>query len=276
MNNIDFSKYKRFFAFGCSFTDYWWPTWANIIAQEIPNHYIYARPGAGNHYIYQAVIEAHTYHKFTNDDLVIVMFTNVSRDDKFVKSRGWITPGNLYHQGEYDMDFVNKYLCNDGYLMRDLALVQGIDIVLNSIGCDYDLLSMIPFDSESSDNKRMTDVGYIFEFYKAVIEKIKPSVFDIVFNNDWNSKPHRPRYKVGWQKDHYVDNHPTPAEHLQYLKLIYPNLQLSQQTLDFVDQFNNLVLADNYRQELSHNNYPKNIFHRLGESLACEEIVTHP
>ena len=33
---LDKKKYKRFFAFGCSYTEYFWPTWPDIIGQEIP------------------------------------------------------------------------------------------------------------------------------------------------------------------------------------------------------------------------------------------------
>ena len=52
-NNLDPSKYKRFFAIGCSFTEWFWPTWANIIAEEHPHLEFksYAKPGAGNLYI---------------------------------------------------------------------------------------------------------------------------------------------------------------------------------------------------------------------------------
>ena len=32
---FDWTKYKRFFTFGCSFTCYMWPTWADIISKEM-------------------------------------------------------------------------------------------------------------------------------------------------------------------------------------------------------------------------------------------------
>jgi hypothetical protein len=35
--NIDFFKYKRFFAFGCSFTKYHCPSWSDLISKEMPN-----------------------------------------------------------------------------------------------------------------------------------------------------------------------------------------------------------------------------------------------
>ena len=56
MNNIDIKKYKRFFAFGCSFTRYEWITWADIIAYHIKESYNYGRSGGGNSYIFYSLV----------------------------------------------------------------------------------------------------------------------------------------------------------------------------------------------------------------------------
>ena len=98
---IDFKKYKRFFAFGCSMTSYGWPTWADIIAQEIPEYYNYAQSGGGNLFISCQVTEASLRHKFTDTDLVMVMWSSVAREDRHVNGN-WLTPGNIYTQNYYD------------------------------------------------------------------------------------------------------------------------------------------------------------------------------
>lgn len=243
---MDFKKYKRFFAFGCSFTQYYWPTWADIIGKEFIEYKNYGQIGAGNFFIYQSLIEAIIKHKIDKNDLVMVMFSNVSREDRFTKNRGWITPGNLYFQTEYDTVFLKKYLCDHGYLMRDLNLVTGCKLVLDNVGCDYKLMSMISFDSKRSDGAKMSDIDYLLSFYNSTLEAIEPSVFDTVFNGDWNSKPIRPTYYVPWQKEKYADGHPTPSEHLDYLQTIFPTAEFSQSTLDYVTAFNNQVLLDNF------------------------------
>ena len=245
-SSIDFKKYKRFFAFGCSFTNYSWPTWANIIAKEIPDHYIYAKPGAGNFYIFQSLMEAILKHKISKDDLVMIMFSNVTREDRFIKKRGWITPGNLYFQNEYDEKFLRRYLCDHGYLMRDLNLVSGCKLSLNSIGCDYKLMSMVPFDSKQSDSSKMSNINYLLKFYNDILTTLEPNVLDTVFNGDWNTRSPRPSYRVHWQKENYVDNHPTPSEHLEYLQTIMPNIEFSKETLNFVTEVNQQVLSKDF------------------------------
>lgn len=261
MKNIDFAKYSRFFAFGCSFTNYNWLTWANILAKEMPQHHIYAQPGAGNFFIFQSLMEAVIQHDINQNDLVMIMFSNITREDRFVKHKGWITPGNLYHQNEYDEQFLKKYLCHHGYLMRDLNLLAGCKLALEKIGCDYELMSMVPFDSESSDGKKIDGVEYILHFYADILADLKPSVLDVVFNNDWESRPIRPCYNVPWQKEKYRDNHPTPLEHLLYLKSIYADLKLSQTTVECVMEMEQQVLSSNYQKDID---FLGNNRHRLG------------
>lgn len=246
MDTIDFSKYKRFFAFGCSFTQYHWPTWADIIAKKINKSYNYGRCAAGNFFIFQALMEAIVKHKINKNDLVIIMFSNVTREDRFTKKRGWITSGNLYFQDEYDEKFIEKYLCDHGYLMRDLNLVHGCKLALDSIGCDYKFMSMVPFDSKQSDSIRMSEIDYLLKFYKTTLDIVEPSVFDTVFNNDWNTRQPRPEYHVSWQKEKYIDNHPTPAEHLEYLQTIMPDIKFDEIILKFVEESNQLVLSKEF------------------------------
>ena len=50
--HIDFNKYKRVFAFGCSFTNYIYPTWADLIMHEMPSAecYNFGKAGGGQNH----------------------------------------------------------------------------------------------------------------------------------------------------------------------------------------------------------------------------------
>ena len=57
----EFKKYKRLFAFGCSFTCYIYPTWADIIYQSLNEDcefYNCGRSGGGNLFISHRITEA--------------------------------------------------------------------------------------------------------------------------------------------------------------------------------------------------------------------------
>jgi hypothetical protein len=247
---MDLKKYKRLFAFGCSFTSYFWPTWADLLKKEIPNTYIYAKIGAGNFFIYQAVAEAILKYNIDKDDLVMVMFSNVTREDRYTREQGWITPGNLFYQDMYDKEFLSKFFCEKGYLMRDLSLVMGIDAMLQHTKAEYHLMSIVPFDSLKSDQNRIKNVDDVLLLYKSILDKIKPSMFDVVFNGDWNNRKKRPKYRTHWAEGLYTDNHPTPEEHIEFLQATFPNINLQDNTISLAKEYTDQLLKCDTHQKI--------------------------
>ena len=212
-----FSEYKRFFAFGCSLTKYNWPTWADIIATEVPEYYNYAQSGGGNLFIANSIVEANLTHKFTEDDLIIVMWSSVSREDRY-KDRRWETPGNIYTQSVIDMEFVYKWADTRFYLLRDLGLVELTRHYLASLPCDSEMLAMCKFDEVSWQLKlKPGPMDDILQFYRDTINSVRPNIVDTVYDGRWPQTPIK-----GWGgKGQSVDYHPTPLGHLKYLKEFY-------------------------------------------------------
>ena len=67
------SIFKRFFAFGCSYTSYGWPTWANLLSLNFDEYHNWALAGLGNRAIAERVAEANARYKFDKDDLVVFL-----------------------------------------------------------------------------------------------------------------------------------------------------------------------------------------------------------
>lgn len=231
---IEFKKYKRFFAFGCSMTDYWWPTWADIIGKEFSEYYNFGRSGAGNTFIALQIAEAHQRYKFTEDDLVIVMWTSTTREDRYVK-RYWHTPGNIYTQDYYDTDYIRKYSDVRGYLIRDLGLIRLTLGMLKSISCDFYMLNMSPFVKSPShygdynvDNptEGLDDVVAI---YQSTIDYISPDLLSVSCNGKW------PQVPIAHSKTQKTDYHPTPTTHLDYVQRVFPQIELSKNTIDWIE-----------------------------------------
>jgi hypothetical protein len=240
---MDLKKYKRAFFFGCSFTHYYWPTWAELLSREITETHVYAQVGAGNFYIYQALVEATVKYNIGPNDLVMVMLSNATREDRYTRREGWITPGNLFFQDRYNKDFLDKFFCEKGYLMRDLSLAEGMMRILDNTGADNYVMSIVPLDSLSSDSTKMNGVDDVVNFYSNTLSRIKPNVLDTVFNGDWNSKTQRPKYTTHWASGIYTDNHPTPLEHLEYLENVFPTLMLSNATREYAETSTNELLS---------------------------------
>lgn len=231
-----FSQYKRFFAFGCSLTNYFWPTWADIISQEIPEYYNYGQSGGGNLFIANSIVEANLTHKFNEDDLVMVMWSSVSREDRY-KGGWWETPGNIYTQNIIDMQFVYKWADDRFYLMRDLAFVEQIRAYLDSLPCDSDMFKMVEFEEvKMYDNKRKVDkLDDILSTYNQTLLSVKPAIVDVVYNGKWPQTPIK-----GWGgQGQTADYHPTPNGYLKYLENFF---DVTDKMKTFADKYEQLVM----------------------------------
>lgn len=245
---LDFKKYKRFFAFGCSMTSYYWPTWADIIAQEIPESYNYGQAGGGNLFIASQVAEANTRFKFNKDDLVIVMWSSISREDRY-RHGAWITPGNIYTQNYFDEKFVQEWADSRGYLVRDLAVITMCKGLLDSVNTNYHMLCMAPFvDIQFNDPKKAFDDGVdVLNFYSDTVESLAPDLLTVACNGTWPQHPIR--HKSGSQT---ADYHPSTEMYYRYLNEIFRGTQFSPTTVEFVKKFETIIKQSQYLEDFKY------------------------
>lgn len=181
---------NRFFAFGCSATSCNWPTWADIVARQYDQYQNWALPGAGNPFIFYSVMEAIKRNNIKSDDTVMIMWTNIGREDRYVKGTGWITPGSIYNQTIYSPEFVRDYADPTGYLIRDMAHLSAVRLLLDNIGCKYKFFTTVPFNVPDDNIFKVFSIDTkITNLYWDDIESVAPSVFEVVFNFDWYSRP---------------------------------------------------------------------------------------
>lgn len=240
---------KRIFTFGCSFTSWAWPTWADILIHEYKQRgfegYNFGRCGAGNQYIFINLIEADRRYKFTENDIVIVEWTTMQREDRFANNR-WITPGNIYTQSIYTDDFINKWADPVHYVMRDCALISTVKKVYSLRKVNYIDLSMSAFKYlDSADfSLKFDEVDTVLDFYGEDIKPTLPPMMEYLglHNREQENRSRRP--VTYWDHDKATlgpEWHPTPAEHYDYLsKYILPELKetLSDNTVQFLENWN--------------------------------------
>lgn len=279
---------NRLFTFGCSFTDFHWPTWADIAGRSFDIFENWGVGGGGNQLIFYSLNEAIQRKNIGSQDTVAIMWTSISREDRWRQQQGWLAGGSVYGGAYYDQSFIEKYADPTGYLIRDLATIAGTKLLLDGIGCQYYFFSIVPFDyhDDKDDDPDCFFVpdSEVIELYQTVVDNIKPSVFETVFDNDWYSRPGQvslpnlqQRYLrcagpdwPSWEdflinrtsnaKDNIrkeiqnefklerelirTDPHPTPAEHLEYLQSQWPDLLITADTLRWVQEVNRLVMLD--------------------------------
>lgn len=183
---------KRLYTFGCSFTQYFWPTWADILGREFDHYENWGRMAGGNQYIFNSITECLVKNQLTKDDTIIVMWTGVTREDRYVKEKGgWVNIGNIFSQKVFSPEFVKEWGDIPGYYIRDLATIHATKRMLDTYGVPYIFASMIPINS--ADQYVFDDISNelkeYFTVYNESLSRIRPSVFEVIFNYDWSSRP---------------------------------------------------------------------------------------
>ena len=271
ITNLTTSKYKRFFAFGCSFTSHIWPTWADIIGREIPYYENWGKGGAGNQYIFNSIVECNRRHQFNEDDLVIVMWTSCSREDRYVDNH-WLVAATEGRELVYGKDWIKRFgNQGKGLMIRDFATIDATQQLLDAFTCDWVNLNGLPlirFDIDRAtkdvlkgvlteaeaefrwaEQQRMLCQGIdhwdeyladreVIELYKNIFANIKEPLLERILKNS-----HRPNFG---------DKHPTPSESFVYLNDVLPNNLTATAFVEYWDsQVNAIKKRDHMPIEFS-------------------------
>jgi hypothetical protein len=246
ITNLQPEKYKRFFAFGCSFTNYKWMTWADIIARDVEYYENWATPGAGNHFIFNSFMEADARHKFDQDDLIIIFWSTKEREDRYYNN-AWLNDTNVTQEKTYGKDWFKKFSLDfRSFLIRDLAMIKAVQTILAHKQCDwanfawYEFFNSAELREPFKDPKNKEHILHMWQeqsksvynghsvaefFDDTDVIKVYQDVFeniDAVYK--WYETSHVTNRKVP------DDNHPSPAEALNFLDWVWPHNTISSAT----------------------------------------------
>ncbi len=241
VKEINFKKYRRVFAFGCSFTAYMWPTWADVLASESPNARFInvGQSGAGNLMITAKLAETDARFKFNKDDLIMIMWTTYCREDRYLNNN-WVTPGNIYTQNTYDDDYVKKWADTKGYMIRDLGIMSVVLGFLKNI--DSDAFTLISVPSDYQQDMDDPSVSRVLDLYKETIEASPTSMLELGLNNNFTSGHHY--YGNSITPDLYFgDYHPNTKQYRRYLELL--RIPLTELSREFTEKSMISLLGEN-------------------------------
>lgn len=220
---------KRFFAFGCSYTSYSWPTWADLAAIDYDFSRNWGVSGVGNRAIAERVAEANTRYQFGPDDVVIVQWSSHLRNDWWhmhslpERLAGWKTAGSIFNyinQKLYDKKWIDTFFFEPAYFMHTLnhiSLTQGL---LEASGCKWYMTSIGDIRNMGTDLRDNDGIGEQTDF---VTERERANGDNLIA---WKKIPELEMYnKSIWEK--YSDHWLTPMELMAK--------QTPELTFDFVD-----------------------------------------
>ena len=239
-SSIDFSKYKRVFTFGCSFTYYLYPTWANIIQKNMPDAEFYnlGACGGGNMFISNRLTEANRKFKFNEDDLVMVLWSTFTREDRFVNG-AWTLVGNVYSQDRYDSKFVKDNCDPIGYLIKDLSLIDlsleymkslpATCVSMMSVPVDTHQINEQYYDWVNSLNKNLD----IATLYQDILDMHNVTLLGSLPGRRW---PSHIKYYDEIRKQNVTEYHPSPKQYYEYLVQLGFNLSDSTREYAFASE----------------------------------------
>lgn len=245
------NQYKRLFTVGCSFTEYFYPTWANILGKSMPNAEFYnlGLSGTSNPFIANRMVEANKKFKFCETDLVVIMWTTTARETHYFKGN-WFNPGNIFSQHVYSKEFVEKFADPDGYLMRDMATIEMATSYVNNLPCDYIGLLSTPLDFRYlGDFNPGSDIdisNQILDTYRDLLDTFPKSMLELEMNNDWESGS---TYECSVTGEIREDYHPTPNRYCNYL--IKLGIPITQASIDYANECTNIIATLKHRNDFT-------------------------
>ena len=193
---------RRLFTFGCSFTEYAWPTWADLLGVEFDEFQNWGYRGIGNRGIAERIAEAHARHQFNKNDTVIVQWSTHLRHDWYNDHQqpagrppGWKTNGSMFsprNQHVHTKEWIELFFNESAYIMHSLNSIVLSQNLLEATGATW----------------LMTSIGHLQNLGNDI--DIRKEFGESLFNNDTISKnyPHLDFYKNEiWEKypDQWLD-----------------------------------------------------------------------
>lgn len=118
-------KYDRVFTFGCSFTHYYWDTWADILKEDLKDtdikFYNYGVASSSNEGIARRVQEANLIHNFNDRDAILIVWSSWHREERLYPD-GWKRGGNIY---KLDRKFAKNYYSTEHeFVKNSIAIIS--------------------------------------------------------------------------------------------------------------------------------------------------------
>ena len=189
-------------------------------------------------------------------DVIAVMWSSLNRicthseiKPDGSKHPGWHSTGSYVHSDLSDNTELVRLMCTDErFIMRDYNLIHFADQVMEQTPAKVRHLQMIDI-RDHTDAEGLGETTATLEYTSAMKElfgntlsKLYPSMHEIIFNGEWDSRLDHNQPNV----IHRMDRHPTPLEHMMYLRRVIPGeFELSPEIENEVYYINNRIISNN-------------------------------
>lgn len=96
------------YTFGCSYTNYAYPTYANYLAPYFKTHFNCGFPGSGNRAIFNKIALLLHKKQIKENDVVTIQWSALAREDKMVNHE-WLGGGLITNTPLFDEEYIEKH-----------------------------------------------------------------------------------------------------------------------------------------------------------------------
>lgn len=244
----------RLFTVGCSFTKYFWPTWADILGRQYTRYHNYAQSGIGNRAILERLNELLTNHAVSKNDTVIVQWSAVHRIDIHKADAeghwGWIAKGDIFSPTTSEYHSLFKDLWNEySYTLHTCNYITMAKSLLEKIGCKWYFLSMHDITADIAKYPEL-------RMYLEEIQRIEwlPAMHDWFIEKQFPCKElihatGKPTNNILVTRLKKKDSHPTPKSHALYLKSFLAEKIDKEIDMDWAIQADEVLFTDIFKYE---------------------------
>jgi len=226
----------KIYAYGCSFTDFKWPTYADILGLQF--HVINrGASGSGNERIFFHFMEDVRENKIDSQDTVIFQWSGLTRFDYLQQNNTWLSVGNVLNQYDTDGNYIYtkiKEWLNPNYEFEKTVNYKiSSEFITKELGCQSLQMSLSPIEGHDrtfiENNLSMNYQGDYNFYHQPWVE-----------NNKENSS---------------VDIHPTVIQHYNLARKIAKELSLELNIDENkIRKLHNLIInKKDYRLDYSFN-----------------------
>jgi hypothetical protein len=267
----------RCFAFGCSYTQYAYATWADYLGANFDEYYNYSRAGASNTFVMNRLVEANSVFQFDPaTDYVVVMLTGFGRFSYLLTDHNnnstWVTEGDLYsyyaHTKDAAAGWLLKNIWNEKWAVyMSWVATKAIKDILASKKIPHKILMGI--DNSHYMEETATKWGHTHVLQQETIDKVK-EIYEIIDVSESYDQWMMPRYTTKdypvW-KDYgksRIDGHPSQRIHYEYFKEIFPEYATDKSLNVF-----NLVesIFRDESQDIQGNSYIDNFYKDFNKAM---------
>ena len=210
---------RRLFTFGCSFTYSYWPTHADLLGEQVDELHNWGLSGLGNRAICERLSECVMHNKFTDDDVIIVQWTDFHRYDwhnpnSFGEFCNWRTGGNIWSK-PVEIEWIKDTWDEFSYTLHSMSFIHLGNQLTKHLPCRVYHTSMIDYKPILPNTP--------FEKYLSVIDSNWLMDFTTFCKqHNYEGVEHRQTYFDEIVKDKvpktFVDRHPTSDLYIKWLE----------------------------------------------------------